>query len=223
MTGMNRLWLALRAGLGSALGVALLAVLATALPRSRSSTARGGTEAAGDRRAGAARPSTAAAAAPERTGTRAAQLYDRPAGAASRWTCPTRAWPCRIAASTSKSGGVDTILAAEAGGRTRLVLNLDSLMPYQTRVDGNSIVVTIGGSQQAAAEQPARLWQRCGGEPWRRGQWPAQHPQHRFPAGARWRRTRDRGTERPAHAGEPAPAGHADRGRLRGRIAPVAS
>ena len=50
-----------------------------------------------------------------------------------------------------KSGGVDTILAAEAGGRTRLVLNLDSLMPYQTRVDGNTILVMIGGSQAAAA------------------------------------------------------------------------
>jgi type IV pilus assembly protein PilQ len=55
-----------------------------------------------------------------------------------------------------KSGGVDTILAAEAGGRTRLVLNLDQLMPYQTRVDGNNILVTIGGSAgQAAAAAPS--------------------------------------------------------------------
>ncbi len=56
------------------------------------------------------------------------------------------------------SGGVDTILAAEAGGRTRLVLNLDELMPYQTRVDGNNIVVTIGGTQAqaGAAAAPAR-------------------------------------------------------------------
>ena len=45
------------------------------------------------------------------------------------------------------SGGVATILAAEAGGRTRLVLNLDQLMPYQTRVEGNNILVNIGGSQ----------------------------------------------------------------------------
>ena len=50
-----------------------------------------------------------------------------------------------------KSGGVDTILAAEAGGRTRLVLNVDQLMPYTTRVDGNNILVTIGGSQTAAS------------------------------------------------------------------------
>jgi type IV pilus assembly protein PilQ len=53
------------------------------------------------------------------------------------------------------SGGVATILAAEAGGRTRLVLNLDQLMPYQTRVEGNSILVNIGGSQQAQAAAPA--------------------------------------------------------------------
>src|SRR5712675_1185058 len=34
------------------------------------------------------------------------------------------------------SGGVDTVLAAEANGRTRIVLNLDQLQPYQTRVGG---------------------------------------------------------------------------------------
>jgi type IV pilus assembly protein PilQ len=56
------------------------------------------------------------------------------------------------------SGGVATILAAEAGGRTRLVLNLDQLMPYQTRVEGNSILVNIGGpqaTQSATAAAPA--------------------------------------------------------------------
>jgi type IV pilus assembly protein PilQ len=54
-----------------------------------------------------------------------------------------------------KSGGLDTILAAEAGGRTRLVLNLDSLMPYQTRVEGNTILVTLGGTQAGAAAPSA--------------------------------------------------------------------
>jgi len=54
-----------------------------------------------------------------------------------------------------KSGGVDTILAAEAGGRTRLVLNLEELVPYQTRVDGNNILVTIGGTQTQAATAAA--------------------------------------------------------------------
>jgi type IV pilus assembly protein PilQ len=50
-----------------------------------------------------------------------------------------------------RAGGVDSIVAAEAAGRTRLVLNLDRLMPYQTRVDGNNIVVMVGAAvaQQA--------------------------------------------------------------------------
>ena len=30
-------------------------------------------------------------------------------------------------------GGVQTVLAAEASGRTRVVLNLDSLVPYETQ------------------------------------------------------------------------------------------
>src|SRR4030081_3444438 len=42
------------------------------------------------------------------------------------------------------SGGVDTVLAAEANGRARLVVNVDNLMPYSTKVDGNMIVVTLG-------------------------------------------------------------------------------
>jgi type IV pilus assembly protein PilQ len=42
------------------------------------------------------------------------------------------------------SAGVDTVLAAEASGRTRVVLNLDALQPYQTRVAGNDIIVTVG-------------------------------------------------------------------------------
>ena len=43
-----------------------------------------------------------------------------------------------------RSGGVDTVLAAEANGRTRLVVNVDSLMPYSTKVDGNTITVMLG-------------------------------------------------------------------------------
>src|SRR6185436_17304884 len=50
-----------------------------------------------------------------------------------------------------KAAGLDTILAAEAKDRTRLVLNLDRLMPYQTRLDGNNIVVTLGSPNNAAA------------------------------------------------------------------------
>lgn len=55
-----------------------------------------------------------------------------------------------------RAAGVDTILAAEAGGRTRLVFNLDRLLPYQTRVDGNNIIVSVGGAQQAAVASVAR-------------------------------------------------------------------
>jgi type IV pilus assembly protein PilQ len=50
-----------------------------------------------------------------------------------------------------RSGGVDTVLAAEANGRTRLVVNVDSLLPYTTKVDGNDIVVTLGNQPGAAA------------------------------------------------------------------------
>ena len=54
-----------------------------------------------------------------------------------------------------RAAGIDSILAAEANGRTRLVLNLDKLMPYQTRVQGNNIIVMVGlGLQQATAGAP---------------------------------------------------------------------
>jgi type IV pilus assembly protein PilQ len=55
-------------------------------------------------------------------------------------------------------GALDSILAAEAGGRTRVVLNLDSMVSYETRVSGNSIFVTLGDAQPggaAAAAVPA--------------------------------------------------------------------
>jgi type IV pilus assembly protein PilQ len=57
-----------------------------------------------------------------------------------------------------KAGGLDTILAAEAKDRTRLVLNLDRMLPYQTRVEGNNIIVMLGtgGAMGAAPAQAAR-------------------------------------------------------------------
>ncbi|MCJ7453242.1 MAG: type IV pilus secretin PilQ [Steroidobacteraceae bacterium] len=48
------------------------------------------------------------------------------------------------------SGGVDTIVAAEASGRTRLVFNMDRMLPYQTRVSGNTVFVMIGQGGSAA-------------------------------------------------------------------------
>lgn len=56
-----------------------------------------------------------------------------------------------------RTSGLDTILAAEAKDRTRLVLNLDKLVPYRTRVEGNNIVVMLGSDvgQQVAGATPA--------------------------------------------------------------------
>src|SRR6187455_3192325 len=54
-----------------------------------------------------------------------------------------------------RSGGVDSVLPAEASGRTRLVLNLDRLMPYTTRVSGNDVIVLIGGANNGAATAAA--------------------------------------------------------------------
>jgi type IV pilus assembly protein PilQ len=59
-----------------------------------------------------------------------------------------------------KTGGVDTIVAAEASGRTRVVFNLDQLQPYSTRADGNNVYVTLGrtvtadGAGSAATAAP---------------------------------------------------------------------
>jgi len=41
-------------------------------------------------------------------------------------------------------GPLDTVLTAEANGRTRVVLNLDSMVAYDTRKSGNTIFVTLG-------------------------------------------------------------------------------
>src|ERR1035441_7062727 len=55
-----------------------------------------------------------------------------------------------------RSGGVDTVLAAEANGRTRVVVNVDVLLPYTTKVDGNNIIITLGNQAgDALASTPA--------------------------------------------------------------------
>jgi len=59
------------------------------------------------------------------------------------------------------SSGLDTILAAETKDRTRLVLNMDKLVPYDTHVEGNTVIVTLGAAsgvavaENAAAPAPA--------------------------------------------------------------------
>ena len=52
------------------------------------------------------------------------------------------------------AGGVDTIVAAEATGRTRVVFNLDSLVSYSAVAEGDSVLVTIGGGAPASGTTP---------------------------------------------------------------------
>ncbi|MGB5332179.1 MAG: type IV pilus secretin PilQ [Woeseiaceae bacterium] len=48
-------------------------------------------------------------------------------------------------------GPLDTVLTAEANGRTRVVLNLGSMVEYQTRRSGNTVIVTLGGGDEYSA------------------------------------------------------------------------
>ena len=59
-----------------------------------------------------------------------------------------------------KSGGVDSIVAAEASGRTRVVFNLDSLQPYSTRTEGNNVYVSLGRSVANEPRGPQRSARR---------------------------------------------------------------
>jgi len=48
-------------------------------------------------------------------------------------------------------GPLDTVLTAEANGRTRVVLNLDSMVAYETRRSGNTVIVTLGAGGDYSA------------------------------------------------------------------------
>ena len=48
-------------------------------------------------------------------------------------------------------GALHSVVAAEANGRTRIVLNLDELVPYNTSVQGNDVVLTLGAVAAATA------------------------------------------------------------------------
>ncbi|NCF50486.1 type IV pilus secretin PilQ [Gammaproteobacteria bacterium] len=60
-------------------------------------------------------------------------------------------------------GPLDTVLTAEANGRTRVVLNLDNMVAYETRRSGNTVTITLGDgddysedtTQFASAATPA--------------------------------------------------------------------
>ena len=48
-------------------------------------------------------------------------------------------------------GSLASVLTAEANGRTRVVLNLDTMTPYEARAVGNEIVVTLGTGESAGS------------------------------------------------------------------------
>ena len=64
-----------------------------------------------------------------------------------RSTCLTSALALENRRIDVGAGGVDTIVAAEATGRTRVVFNLDSLVPYTAVAEGDSVLVTLGGAR----------------------------------------------------------------------------
>lgn len=49
-------------------------------------------------------------------------------------------------------GAVQSVVTAEAKGRTRVVVNLAGMVPFDTRVSGNSVLVTLGASALAAGD-----------------------------------------------------------------------
>jgi len=59
-------------------------------------------------------------------------------------------------------GPLDTVLTAEANGRTRVVLNLDTMVAYETHRSGNTVTIILGdssgydaGTTQFASAQPS--------------------------------------------------------------------
>ena len=53
-------------------------------------------------------------------------------------------------------GVARSIKTVEAGGRTRVVLNLSRLVTYQTQVKGNDVIITLGGSQKLATAKKSK-------------------------------------------------------------------
>jgi len=48
-------------------------------------------------------------------------------------------------------GPLDTVLTAEANGRTRVVLNLETMVAYETRRSGNTLIITLGSGGDYSA------------------------------------------------------------------------
>jgi len=50
-----------------------------------------------------------------------------------------------------KMGPLDTVLTAEANGRTRVVLNLNSMVAYEITTSGNTVTITLGDGDDYSA------------------------------------------------------------------------
>lgn len=62
-------------------------------------------------------------------------------------------------ASRSQNIGIGvarSIKTVEAGGRTRVVLNLSRLVSYQTHLEGNDVIITLGGTQKSATAKKSK-------------------------------------------------------------------
>src|SRR5690242_20103741 len=68
-----------------------------------------------------------------------------------------------------QAGMVNSILTAEASGRSRVVINLTSLVPYTTKVDGNVVYILVGSSASDTGVANANISsfgpQQTGGAP----------------------------------------------------------
>ena len=54
-------------------------------------------------------------------------------------------------------GAARSISAVEAGGRTRVVIKLARMVPYDTQVQGNTVIVTLAGEAGAGTVAPASI------------------------------------------------------------------
>ena len=53
-------------------------------------------------------------------------------------------------------GVARSIKTVEAGGRTRVVLNLSHLVTYQTHIEGNDVIITLGGTNKVATAKKSK-------------------------------------------------------------------
>lgn len=56
-----------------------------------------------------------------------------------------------------RSGSIDSLHFAEASDRTRVVANLNNVVGYDTRVDGNLLLLDVGGTATASRNTSARV------------------------------------------------------------------